>query len=188
MWHEHRKAFFLGIGILVVGLASCESGPSSQVIAGRHVERVTERQGLSQILPIPFRVFAVYYVYKDQAGNRVRHGPYKNFGRDGKLEYEAFYRDGRLEGTATRWNSSGQKAQQQFWRMGQEIGWANYDHGQLSYELQDVYEDDIRVAQKKYEHGRWVLSFFCGHKVDQGIDPSTGNLVPLQAPFAVACQ
>jgi len=183
-----RGMVFVILAAVSAGIAGRYLGCGGHIIAGRRVEKVTELQYLSLVLPIPYGVRATYYVYKNEQGQQVMHGPYESFDRNGKLAYKVFYRDGKQDGTDTVWNSAGQKEQERFYRMGEDIGWANYDNGRLVYELEHVFENDKWVATKGYDFGGWTLRFNCGNKIDKDINPRTGELMDLAPPFAVSCQ
>ncbi|HWZ13430.1 MAG TPA: hypothetical protein VNX22_09855 [Acidobacteriaceae bacterium] len=189
-----EKIILALLGSVIIALQMCivsafvGSGPRWTFIAGRWVEKVTTYQGLSQSLPIPFRPLESYYVYTDDKGRKVKHGPYKSFDRNGGIDSEAFYRDGKQDGTATYWNIKGQKTNESFYRMGQDIGWAVYMDGRLEYENVEIWENGSRVGGKKYDIRGWELTFNCGSRIDKSIDPQTGEVRDLVPPFAVACQ
>ena len=100
-------------------------------------------------------------MYSDSAGRAVKHGPYQHFSGDGRLDYRATFVDGKQDGTATTWNSQGGMTEQTFWRVGQNVGWANFQGGHLEYAIESVYEHDEKVATKKFERGQWSLAFIC---------------------------
>jgi len=186
-----RKFKLQAIVVLIAAasfiLCGCDRSSREKVIDGKQVKKGTTWHFLSTVVPIPYRVWTVYYVYIDDKGNQIRHGPFKSFDRHGKLEEEAFYRDGKLDGLDTTWSSSGRKSQI-IWRKGNSIGNAEYENDRLAWYREDIFENDKRVAEKKYDSGKWNLSFYCGSQIDQDINQQTGELVSLAPPFSISCE
>lgn len=138
-------------------------------------------------LPIHDGPESTYWAYTDAGGKQVKHGPAQTFYGNGRVEYETYFLDGKESGTGTRRNPDGEITAQTFWRTGTVTGWANYDHGALNYEVEAVFEDDHKVATKKFEHDHWSLEFVCGAKIDMAINPQNGELSPLALPQRIAC-
>lgn len=170
-------------------MVSCRNGAGdTQVIAGKTVHKVTHYYALVWGLPFHDGPSDIHWAYNDPSGHEVRHGPYQNFYGNGRVQYEAFYLDGKEDGTATSWNEKGVVTKRDFWRMGQDIGWANYDNGTLSYWNEAIFENNNKVASKKFESGVWTLGFICGNKVDLQINSRTGEMVRMPGATRVACQ
>jgi len=172
--------------LAVGGLLGCEK--KHIVVEGREVQQVKKRWGLFWGMPFPGPIWQVYYVYTDDSGNKVKHGPYESFDRDGRLDYSAFYRDGRLDGTLSQFGKAGEKLQDSFYRAGKLIGQANYEHGHLVYENEAVFRNERQVGEKHFENGHWSLSFRCGNEIDRRIDAETGEITNLVPPLAIACR
>lgn len=178
-----RGWLFVALTVLLIGCAG-----DTQTIAGKKVHKVVEYYGLSWAVPIHDGPANIHWAYTNPAGQEVKHGPYQNFYGNGRLQYEAFYIDGKQEGPAASWNEHGVLTGQTFWRKGMDIGWANYDNGKLDYWNEDIFEDDRRVGNKKFENGVWTLGFNCGSKIDLVINPITGELIRIPGATQVACQ
>jgi hypothetical protein len=159
---------FLGSVLIVLQMCIVSAfvgcWPSWRFIAGRWVEKVTTYQGLSEVLPIPIAPLEIYYIYRNERGEKIKHGPYKSFYPNWNVDYEGFYRYGKQDGTATEWNIKGQKTGESFYRMGQGIGWAVYMDGRLEYENVEIWENGSRVGGKKYDIRGWELTFNCGSR------------------------
>jgi hypothetical protein len=168
-------------------LIACRSA-DIRVISGKTVHKVTEYYSAFWGLPFHDGVSVAYWVYADSYGKQIKHGPYQTFYGNGHLEYEANFVDGIQDGTATRWDVNGGITGRTFWRAGKQIGWANYDKGQLIYSIESIFEDEHKVATRKFERGAWSLQFVCGSKVDVGIEASSGELNRLKGPAEIACQ
>lgn len=187
--HEYpTHSAWLCVAFVLVIIGCRSASENSQVIAGKTVHKVVDYYSLLWAFPIRDGPATVYWAYKDAAGKEVKHGPYRNFYRGGRPQYEAFYLDGKQDGTATSWKPDGEIAEREFWRTGSNIGWSNYDGGHLVYSIESIFEGNRRVATKKFERGVWILSFLCGEKIDLQIDPNTGDLVRISGSTEVACR
>ena len=171
--------------LYVAILLGCEA---KSLIEGKKVQKVQTRWGLVWGMPFPGRVWQVYYVYTDDQGNKVKHGPYQSFDGDGRLDYTAFYRDGKLDGAVTRFGHHQEKLQESFYRAGHLVGQANYENGHLVYEHKAVFKGANQVGEIRFENGRWSLSFICGTEIDKRINPITGEIADLAVPFSISCQ
>lgn len=181
-----KVGLYAAIAVLLIG---CRYGAGDkQVIAGREVHKVVEYYSLFWGSPFHDGPANIHWAYTDSSGHEVKHGPNQNFYGNGRLQYESFYLDGKQDGTATSWNEKGEMTGQAFWRMGQDVGWANYDKGRLAYWNETIFEDDHKVAAKRFEQGIWTLEFNCGNKIDMQINPKTGELIRIPGATQVACQ
>ncbi len=111
------QALRIVVAIVIIGAGNgCSRG--GLVIDGKHVKEVKTRWALIWGLPLPGPVWQDYYEYTDASGKQVQHGPYRSFRRDGTLDYSAFYREGKLDGTLTRFDENGDKSEMNFYDMG----------------------------------------------------------------------
>jgi len=145
-------------------------------VDGHWVRRATTWYGYSLALPIPYMRGEMSWYYTLPDGRRVLHGQRVYRHRNGRYAWLAEYRDGRLVGTATRWNEHGLKTNEEFYYAGRQVGWAIYLDGQLHYWNEQILDDGRAVASRKFENGRWRLSFNCGETVSRAIDERTGEL------------
>jgi len=145
-------------------------------VDGRLVRRTTTWYAYSLALPIPYMRGEMSWYYTLPDGRRVLHGQRVYRHRNGRYAWLAEYRDGRLVGIATRWNEHSVKTNEEFYYAGRQVGWAIYLDGQLHYWNEQILDDGRAVASRKFENGRWRLSFNCGETVSRALDERTGEL------------
>ena len=157
-----RLKHFLCFSTVLLTIAACAAvaaiGPRH--IRGRWVRRRIEWYGIGLGLPIVYPG-VVDYVYRDGAGNLIRHGPYRRYVLDGirfRLQSEGFFDNGLPDGTFTEWNTQdGTKMVETFYVRGKQIGDSWYQQGKLFQYRLDLYDGDRRIATKTFSNGRWFL-------------------------------
>src|SRR5262245_59875086 len=100
-----RKIGIIVGSIAVALLLTATGGLAYECVIGfprsyeaKRVHRVTRWFGYHPSRSLLFRRSIIYYVYYDQDGKEVSHGPMEKFHENGRLAYLAYYKDGQLEG------------------------------------------------------------------------------------------
>ena len=116
---------FLSAGFvlfLLIGLAGCAgSAPPPpdrsriQAPDGKWVEQRITRH-------FSRRPEEIYYVYRDTAGNYIRHGSDTHYYLDGQVKFEEHYRDGQLDSVTEFWYPNGAKQGELPYRDGKPDG------------------------------------------------------------------
>jgi len=157
-----------------------------QHIRGHWVHKRIEWYELGPGLPLLYPG-VVYHVYRDPAGNVVKHGPYHRyvFQSGIRLQSEGYFEDGLPHGTFTEWSTyDGTKMSETFYRKGKQTGDAWYQKGELFQYREDLYEGDKRLATKTFANGKWFLDKVSSC-LNFTIDSRTGEIRRLKE---VVCQ
>jgi len=185
------RRWFLAIGGLCLLLICAgvyeETVGFPRYVRGRWVHKRIEWYGLGTGLPVLYPG-VVDYVYRDAAGNLVKHGPYHRYVFQSgwiRLNAEGFFRDGLPDGTFTEWNTyDGTKQSETFYADGQPIGDAWYQKGRLFQYRRNLYDGKKRIATKTFSNGRWFLDKVSAC-LNFTVDPQTGDVLYLNK---VVCQ
>lgn len=150
-------------------------------VDGEWVRRRTSWYGWHYGNPIPRAKAEVYYYYRNEQGEEVRHGAIRQYHGNEALHTVGRYWHGKSDGTWTRWDDTGRKTGQAIWRKGERIGWSVYVNGELQYHNEELYDENgTPIATKRFEGGLWFLRFYSGQKPTLQIDPETGEVSPLK--------
>jgi hypothetical protein len=170
-----KRFAFLLIGI-IVGAALWAYCP--RLIRGHWVRRRIEWYGIAYGVPILYPG-VVDFVYHDQSGNLIQHGPYHRYvyvGPEIRVAAEGFFDNGVPDGTFTEWNTQdGSKMDETFYVKGKQVGDAWYQHNKLFQYRMDLYYEGRRIATKIFWNGRWSLEA-ATECLTFTIDPQSGEL------------
>jgi len=127
-------------------------------------------------MPIPYQRGEVYFFYHDPLGKEIRHGFFRQLHGNGEVENIGQYRHGRFFGVWNSFDHKGQQTNKTIYRDGEQVGWATYMSGSVSYYNEKIYWEENMIAWKRFENGRWFLSTPTGVKHHLKINSTTGEI------------
>lgn len=171
---SYKKLFVL-LGVSLLGGLLFEYFVGlPQYVEGKLVTRQTEWMPIPA-LPISIMQKNIYYVYSDETGKEVKHGPFRLFERWCGGIYQACYSygsylDGMKEDTWLSVDGNGEKTHETFYLNDRAIGRADYHDGELIAYARTLYQHGYPIGVVQYQptrnpdrdtKGIWIYQLNC---------------------------